>query len=133
MGDAVARVIKGPAVLTRAEVAEALGVHPATVTRWAKIGVLPAFRTPSGERRYHRRDVEEFLNTPGHVNRITPVMGASSADPADNCHRAGSQPEFGNLVHGRSRTLSRTTCHGGGMEDADCTVAPAQAVPTDTA
>jgi excisionase family DNA binding protein len=84
----VTRIIIGPDVLNRAELAQALGVHPATVTRWAKIGVLPAFRTPSGERRYHRRDVENFLNAPGQGNRISAVPGAARADAASNCHRA---------------------------------------------
>jgi excisionase family DNA binding protein len=129
----VTRIIIGPDVLTRAELAQALGVHPATVTRWAKIGVLPAFRTPSGERRYHRRDVENFLNAPGQGNRISAVPGAARADAASNCHRAGGQPKSGSRVRGRSRMLPRTTCHGGGMEAADCTVTAAQAVPAETA
>jgi len=56
------RRITGPPVLTRAEAAQALGVHPSTVTRWAAAGLLPCVRTPSGERRYRRSDVEELLN-----------------------------------------------------------------------
>jgi predicted site-specific integrase-resolvase len=35
------------------------------VTRWAAAGLLPCMRTPSGERRYRRCDVEELLNRPG--------------------------------------------------------------------
>lgn len=58
----VARRITGPEVLTRTEVAAVLGVHASTVARWASSGVLPYFRTPSGERRYHRHDVEDLLN-----------------------------------------------------------------------
>jgi excisionase family DNA binding protein len=42
--------------------AQILGVHPSTVTRWAADGLLPCVRTPSGERRYRRKDVEELLN-----------------------------------------------------------------------
>jgi len=60
----VARTVIGPEVLTRAEVAEVLGVHPSTVTRWATAGFLPHFRTPSGERRYRRCEVQDFLNRP---------------------------------------------------------------------
>jgi excisionase family DNA binding protein len=59
------RRISGPPVLTRAEVAEVLRVHPSTVTRWAAAGLLSYVRTPSGERRYRRDDVEELLNQPG--------------------------------------------------------------------
>jgi len=56
------RRITGPPLLTRAEAAQVLGVHPSTVTRWAAAGLLPCVRTPSGERRYRSRDVEELLN-----------------------------------------------------------------------
>src|SRR6266487_1991211 len=59
------RRITGPDVLTRAEVAHVLGVHPSTVTRWAIRGLLPHFRTPNGERRYRRRQVQDLLNNPG--------------------------------------------------------------------
>jgi len=37
-------------------------VHPSTVARWASNGFLSYFHTPSGERRYHRSDVEDLLN-----------------------------------------------------------------------
>ncbi|HXZ73197.1 MAG TPA: helix-turn-helix domain-containing protein [Streptosporangiaceae bacterium] len=52
-------------MLTRAEVAQVLGVHPSTVTRWATVGLLPYFHTPAGERRYYRREIQDFLNQPG--------------------------------------------------------------------
>lgn len=59
---AVTRRLTSPEILTRAEAAQALGVHPATVARWAAADTLPSFRTPSGERRYRRCDVEAALN-----------------------------------------------------------------------
>lgn len=34
------------------DVAQLLKVHPATVSRWAKIGKIPYITTPSGQRRY---------------------------------------------------------------------------------
>lgn len=58
----VAQKIIGPEALTRAEVAAVLGVHPSTIARWATAGLLPCFRTPTGERRYHRCEVQAFLN-----------------------------------------------------------------------
>ncbi len=58
----MSRRIAGPDVLTRSEVARVLGVHPSTVARWASNGFLSYFHTPSGERRYHRSDVEDLLN-----------------------------------------------------------------------
>jgi DNA-binding transcriptional MerR regulator len=71
----VARKLTGPAILTRAEAAQALGVHPSTVARRAAMGVLPGFRTPSGERRYRRCDVEALLNRRGLAD------GALSSEP----------------------------------------------------
>ena len=129
----MARVIKGPTVLTRAEVAQVLGVHPATVTRWASIGVLVCFRTPSGERRYNRRDVEKFLNDPRQAERAGPVPEATSAGPANRSGHADGRLQSGSRVPGRSRTLSRTACQSGGMEADVCTVAAAQAIPAETA
>ena len=67
----VVRRITGPEILTRAEVAQVLEVHPSTVTRWATAGLLPYFRTPAGERRYHRCEVQDFLNQP-HPECLAP-------------------------------------------------------------
>jgi excisionase family DNA binding protein len=114
--------ITGPAVLTRAEVAQALGVHPATVTRWARSGTLPSFRTPSGERRYHRQDIEEFLNRPGQGPRprlFTLAMDTDSADSPLPVNGPVDHAQSGNRVPGRSRTPSRTACHDGGTEADD--------------
>lgn len=47
--------------LTPAEVARIFRVDPKTVTRWAKAGRLQSIRTPGGQRRYHRAEVEKLL------------------------------------------------------------------------
>jgi len=44
--------------LTRAEVAEILRVHPTTVARWAEEGALPHWKTPGGQLRFRREDIE---------------------------------------------------------------------------
>lgn len=132
----MARRLTGPAVLTRVEVAEALEVHPATVARWARSGALPSFRTPSGERRYHRQDVEEFLNRPGQGRRTRPVTRSIDADSSDRrllTNRPVGHAQSGNCVPERSRMMSCTSRHAGGIEAADCTVAAAHAVPAETA
>ncbi len=36
-------------------------VAPDTVAGWADKGKLPSFRTPGGQRRFRREDVEAFL------------------------------------------------------------------------
>ena len=41
-----------------AEAAKLLGVHPSTLRRWDKAGILrPSIRTPTGERRYTDEDI----------------------------------------------------------------------------
>lgn len=47
-------------LLTSAEVADLLGVAPATVKRWADAGVLPCEKTAGHHRRFVREDVERF-------------------------------------------------------------------------
>jgi excisionase family DNA binding protein len=94
------RRITGPEVLTRGEVAQVLGVHPSTVARWAAAGVLPCFRSPAGERRYRRSEIQDFLNQPfsaarasDHPTREQPVQdeptchGRMSLNAASEAHR----------------------------------------------
>ena len=40
------------AYLTRADVSRLFGVSPSTVTRWARLGLLRAVRTPGGHYRF---------------------------------------------------------------------------------
>jgi excisionase family DNA binding protein len=42
-------------------VAELFAVTPDAVAGWADAGKLPSFRTPGGQRRFRREDVEAFL------------------------------------------------------------------------
>lgn len=48
-------------VLTPAEVAAIFRVTPDAVRQWADDGKLVSFRTPGGQRRFLRSDVESFL------------------------------------------------------------------------
>ena len=48
--------------LTISEAARFLGVSLSTVRRWSDAGVLPSYRTPGGQRRYNRDQLESFLN-----------------------------------------------------------------------
>lgn len=49
------------APLTSGDVAKLFNVHPSTVIEWANDGKLASFRTPGGQRRFRREDVEAFL------------------------------------------------------------------------
>ena len=50
-----------PELLTVKQVAAQMGVHPNTVRRWERRGILNAFRLPGGHRRFRRSDVETLL------------------------------------------------------------------------
>jgi excisionase family DNA binding protein len=46
--------------LRTAEVADLLHVHPKTIARWAKQGLLPHLRTLGGHRRYPETAIREL-------------------------------------------------------------------------
>ena len=52
-------------LMTPAEVAQAFGVDPKTVARWARSGKLSHVRTLGGHRRYLRSEITALLNPRG--------------------------------------------------------------------
>ena len=46
---------------TSSEAARYLGVSLATVRRWSNAGFLPGYRTPGGQRRFSRAQLDGFL------------------------------------------------------------------------
>lgn len=52
----------GSQFLSRGEVSQLFGVSPSTVTRWARLGLLKAARTPGG---HYRFPAEETLKAAG--------------------------------------------------------------------
>jgi excisionase family DNA binding protein len=57
-------------MMTPAQVANLFGVTVQTVADWADAGTLACIRTPGGQRRYRRTDVEALLS-------FTPTESAS--------------------------------------------------------
>ena len=56
---------------TSSEAARYLGVSLATVRRWSNAGFLPGYRTPGGQRRFSREQLDAFvrsLDTRGDVD-----------------------------------------------------------------
>ena len=45
--------------LSRAQVSRLFGVSPSTVTRWARMGLLRAVRTPGGHYRFPERETRQ--------------------------------------------------------------------------
>jgi excisionase family DNA binding protein len=54
-----------PDWLTLGQAAKFLGVAQSTIRKWSDQGLVPAFYTPGGHRRYRRRDLEAFLDRSG--------------------------------------------------------------------
>jgi excisionase family DNA binding protein len=57
--------------LTISQAARELGVSLSTIRRWTNLGYLPSYRTPGGQRRFSREQLEQFLASleRGGVNR----------------------------------------------------------------
>lgn len=47
--------------LTISEAAAQLGVSLSTIRRWSDAGVLSCYRTPGGQRRFSREQLERFV------------------------------------------------------------------------
>jgi excisionase family DNA binding protein len=47
--------------LTASQAARALGVSVSTVRRWSDSGALRGYRTPGGQRRFSREQIEAFV------------------------------------------------------------------------
>jgi len=63
-------------VFTSSQAASYLGVSLATVRRWTDAGHVSCYRTPGGQRRFSRAQLDEFLSAMEHGST------ASSADPS---------------------------------------------------
>ena len=64
--EAIARRPTNPGMLTTAEVAHLLHVHPNTVRHWANNELLHAYRLGTrGDRRFKREEVDDFLRGNG--------------------------------------------------------------------
>ena len=49
--------------LSTSQAARELGVSLGTVRRWADLGYLNAYRTPGGQRRFSREQIDEFVRS----------------------------------------------------------------------
>ena len=58
-------------LLSTGQVARLFGVSPSTVTRWARLGILNAIRTPGGHYRFRERDARRAaLTAPDELVRL---------------------------------------------------------------
>jgi excisionase family DNA binding protein len=51
------------------QAAHVLGVSLGTIRRWSDMGYLESYRTPGGQRRFSRAQIEHFIDTLQHAHR----------------------------------------------------------------
>jgi excisionase family DNA binding protein len=52
-----------PLGLSTSQAARALGVSLGTIRRWSDMGHLESYRTPGGQRRFSREQIEQFVSS----------------------------------------------------------------------
>ena len=52
-----------PLGLSTSQAARALGVSLGTIRRWSDMGYLESYRTPGGQRRFSREQIEQFIDS----------------------------------------------------------------------
>ncbi|HEY2216270.1 MAG TPA: helix-turn-helix domain-containing protein [Solirubrobacteraceae bacterium] len=68
-------------VFTSSQAANYLGVSLATIRRWTDAGHIGCYRTPGGQRRFARQQLDEFMGSmhrdgpTAHVEAAAPVAG----------------------------------------------------------
>jgi excisionase family DNA binding protein len=71
-----------PDWLTLGQAAKYLGVAQSTIRKWSDQGLLSAFYTPGGHRRFRRRDLDDFLARSGRGGgRPGPLVLIVDDDP----------------------------------------------------
>jgi len=55
--------IGSPLGLSTSQAARALGVSLGTIRRWSDMGYLDSYRTPGGQRRFSREQIEQFVSS----------------------------------------------------------------------
>lgn len=52
-----------PLGLSTSQAARALGVSLGTIRRWSDMGHLQSYRTPGGQRRFSREQIQQFIES----------------------------------------------------------------------
>jgi excisionase family DNA binding protein len=56
-------VIASPLGLSTSQAARTLGVSLGTIRRWSDLGYIESYRTPGGQRRFSREQIDAFLDS----------------------------------------------------------------------
>ena len=55
--------------LSISQAAHALGVSLGTIRRWTDMGYIESYRTPGGQRRFSRDQIDRFIDSLQHTTR----------------------------------------------------------------
>ena len=69
-------------LLNVGDAAEYLGVSAASLRKWSNEGLVATYRTPGGQRRYSRDDLDTFIDSmrePSPVGHAVPRLGRGPA------------------------------------------------------
>jgi excisionase family DNA binding protein len=113
------------------EAAEYLGVHPATLRRWADEGRLACLRTPGGRRRFAQADLDSFMASlrggasPSFTTAITPMPSSPMMDASTHAS-IRDQGWYGQLdedhrsmLRGQGQKLMATLMHYISRDEGD--------------
>ena len=56
-------ITRSPLGLSTSQAARALGVSLGTIRRWSDMGYLQSYRTPGGQRRFSREQIDQFIGS----------------------------------------------------------------------
>jgi excisionase family DNA binding protein len=59
-------------IFTSSQAARYLGVSLATIRRWSNAGYLTGYRTPGGQRRFSREQLDGFIESLHRTSESTP-------------------------------------------------------------
>lgn len=74
--------MQGKRLLNVSEAAAYLGVSSASLRSWSDRGLVPSFRTPGGQRRFSRDDLDRFIESMRQPSADAP----SAREAANNRH-----------------------------------------------
>ena len=69
-------------LLNIGQAAEYVGVSAASLRKWSNEGLVAVYRTPGGQRRYHRDDLDRFMSSMREASprsHAVPRLGRGSA------------------------------------------------------
>lgn len=66
-------------VFTSSQAAEYLGVSLATIRRWTDAGHIGCYRTPGGQRRFSRAQLDNFISSMNQEGPAEPIDAVESS------------------------------------------------------